>query len=435
MRPDPRGTTRSPGPRGVLPLGVLAGLVLVSALFAAPALVDAVDGTPPPFAGLARPLSYLVAAPLFGIWDSLSLLSLTQHYATLLTLVSLYVAVRLRAQRGGERSLLARLGAESARGVAAFLGLLGFYAAGVFLPRPMVALELGAPELLSVDFHSHTRHSHDGWKRFTAERNRAWHEGGGFDVAYVTDHYTWRGVDDAAEANPTRVGDGTALLSGAEIRIHLRPTNILGDRERYLFALDGDSLYMDPDALRASADPTRRPPTLLYTMPGQLRYVVPYSAQEPSGVVGIEINDGSPRGLEQVRGERAEILALADSADLALIGASNLHGWGRVVSSWSVLRIPGWRDMTPGQVGDAIEREIHAKRRGSVTVLERRMPHHGGSAVRLALTVPWLSWEHMRMLSPAERLSWLLWLASTAAVLILRTPRRPETAVVQGEPG
>lgn len=385
-------------------------------------------GDPVPGAALSLPLSYLVAAPLFGVWDTLSLLTLSQHYAVLLTLIGLYLVRRVLAPKRDAR-WPTRIALEALRGLAALVALLAFYAAGVFLPRPMVGLTVDDPDLVKIDFHSHTRFSHDGWSAFTAARNRAWHEAGGFDVAYITDHYTWQGIDAAEPDNPARAGERTVMLEGAEIRIHRRPTNVLGDRSRYLFALDGDSLYMEPDSLRRRGG-TAPPPTLLYTMPGHLQYVVPFTEDEPSGVIGIEIVDGSPRGLEQVRRERERIVTLADSADLALIAAANLHGWGRTVAGWSLMRLPGWQNETPRALGARIEAKIHAERRDAGTVVVRRMPYHDGSSVALALTAPWLAWEHLRMLSWTERLSWLLWLALVAAVHLRRARIAPT-----GEPG
>jgi hypothetical protein len=167
---------------------------------------------------------------------------------------------------------------------------------------------------------------------------------------------------------------------------------------------------MEADSLAAAYARDGRPPTLLYTMPGPLRLVVPFTADQPAGVIGIELNDGSPRGLEQVKRERAEILALADSFDLAVIAAANLHGWGRTVAAWSFMEIPGWQSLSPEAMGDAIEAALHAERRESVTVVERRMPYHDGSRALIVATLPWLAWEHFRMLGVAERASWLVWL-------------------------
>lgn len=422
---------RVPGARALRAIGGLAVVVVVTAAIHVPPIQDAVTHRPVDFAEQTGSWGYLLGAPLFGLWDSLSLLSLSQHYAVLAALLGLYVASMLHARRwavsGWSRS--AWLIREVGRATLALVLLFAFYAAGVLLPRPMTGLRLREDDRLAIDFHSHTSHSHDGWRLFSAARNRAWHEAGGFDVAYVTDHYTWAGVDEADRTNPKLAGERTALLSGAEIRIHRRPTNILGDRSRYLGALDADSVYMDPDALAAGYRDGGPAPTLLYTMPGGLQYVVPFTEERPSGMIGIEINDGSPRGLEQVRSERSEIIALADSMDLALLGAANLHGWGRTVASWSIMTVPGWRQMTPAEVGDAIEEVLHRDRRHAVQVLERRMPYHGGSPVLMVLTLPWLTLEHFRMLSPSERISWLLWLAVLAAIVVGRGGRGATSSV------
>ena len=354
-----------------LPLALIA-IITLGAVIATPALQDAATASTVPSAHLHQPLGYLLGAPLFGIWDGLSLLTVSQHYAVLATLIGLYVARRVYAVRTGRRELAAdpataeevahpgfsvMLAAlELAGAVGALIALLAFYAAAVFLPRPMVGIRLDDPDLVAVDFHSHTNHSHDGWSRFTAARNRAWHEGGGFDAAYITDHYTWAGVDDAVPANPARAGERTVLLSGMEVRLRNRHVNILGDRDRYVFALDSTWHHLDPDSIAAARERGAAPATMLYTIPGRLDRIVPLGPGSPAGVVGVELSDGAPRGLEQVRAERAEILAIADSMDLAVVAGANLHGWGRTVAAWSVMRVPGWREMSPDQLGRARSR-------------------------------------------------------------------------------
>ena len=421
-----------------LPLSLIAAIAL-GAVIATPALQDAATASPVPSAHLHQPLGYLLGAPLFGIWDGLSLLTVSQHYAVLATLVGLYVARRVYAVRTGRRELAAdpttaeevahpgfsvMLATLELLGAVGFLiALLAFFAAAVFLPRPMVAVRLDSPDLLAVDFHSHTNHSHDGWARFTAARNRAWHEGGGFDAAYVTDHYTWGGVDDAAPANPSRAGERTVLLSGMEVRLRNRHVNILGDRDRYVFALDSTWHHLDPDSIAAARERGGKPATMLYTIPGRLDRIVPLGSGSPAGVVGVELSDGAPRGLEQVRAERAEILAIADSMDLAVVAGANLHGWGRTVAAWSVMRVPGWREMSPDQLGRAIEAVLHRDRRRAVTVVERRMPYHDGSRAGMAATVPWLLWKHFRMLTVAERGSWIAWIV--IVVMARKALRRP----------
>lgn len=391
-------------------LSIVGVLVAVSALVAVPSLRDAATHDPVAGATLHQPLGYLVGAPLFGIWDTLTLLTVSQHYAVLATLILLYIGRRLFAapeRRTARR--VPRAIRELLRAVLALAALLAFYAAAALIPRPMTGIRLTAPDDIAVDFHSHTNRSHDGWSLFTTARRRAWHEAGGFDAAYITDHYTWDAVAEALPDNPPRAGDRTVLLSGMEVRLRNRHTNLLGGASRYIFALDSTWHHLDPDSIAAATGRGEQPPTMLYALPGALDQIVPLAPGSPAGVVGVELSDGAPRGLAQAWSQRAEILALADSMDLALVAGTNHHGWGRTVPAWSVMRIPGWREMSPETLGRAIEAELHRERRRAVTVVERRVPYHDGSAVMVAATVPVLAWEHLRMLTPAERLSWLMW--------------------------
>ena len=398
-------------------LSIVGGLVAVSALVAVPSLRDAATHDPVAGATLHQPLAYLVGAPLFGIWDTLTLLTVSQHYAVLGTLTVLYIGRRLLAARRRRAAWsVGRALREALRAVLALAALLAFYAAAALIPRPMTAVRLAAPDDLAVDFHSHTNRSHDGWALFTTARRRAWHEAGGFDAAYITDHYTWDAVAEALPGNPARAGDRTVLLSGMEVRLRNRHTNLLGGASRYIFALDSTWHHLDPDSIAAASGRGGQPPTMLYALPGALDRIVPLAPGSPAGVVGVELSDGAPAGLEQAWSQRAEILALADSMDLAVVSGTNHHGWGSTVPAWSVMRIPGWREMSPEALGRAVEEELHRKRRRAVTVVERRVPYHDGSAVMVAATVPVLAWEHLRMLSLAERLSWLAWVGGWVVV-------------------
>lgn len=396
---------------------IVGVLVAGSALAAVGPLRDAATHLPVAGAAPHQPFAYLLGAPLFGIWDTLTLLTGSQHYAVLGTLILLYIVRRLFAARRrraiGKVSWAVR---ELLRAFVALAALLAFYAAAALIPRPMTGIRLASPDDLAVDFHSHTNRSHDGWSLFTAARNRAWHEAGGFDAAYITDHYTWEGVAEALPANPVRAGDRTVLLSGMEVRLRNRHTNLLGGMSRYAFALDSTWHHLSPDSIAAAAGRGGSPATMLYTIPGPLDQIVPLAPGSPAGVVAVELSDGAPRGLEQAWSQRAEILALADSMDLALVSGTNHHGWGRTVPAWSVMRIPGWREMSPEDLGRAIEAELHRERRRAVTVVERRMPYHDGSAVMVAATAPVVAWEHLRALTVAERVSWLLWAGFCAVI-------------------
>ena len=159
---------------------VAAGLVLLGALAPLSPLQDAATGASVGVAVKTEPLAWIAFAPLFAVWDTLSLLTLSQHYAVLVTLVALYISGRTRARRRAREAggmspdgapgagWGARLGQaitrETLRAGAAVLLLLSFYAAGMLLPRPMTGVEILDSDLVAIDFHSHTEYSHDGWK-------------------------------------------------------------------------------------------------------------------------------------------------------------------------------------------------------------------------------------------------------------------------------
>src|SRR5262249_19238429 len=139
----------------------------------------------------------------------------------------------------------------------------------------------------------------------------------------------------------------------------------------------------------------------------------------------IEIADGAPRGLEQIERDRDPILDLASGANLALVAGSNNHGWTRTAPAWNLLRIPGWRGMTPREIDQAIIGSVERDRRRAVQVVSRRLPLTGASTGGTLAAMPMAGWRLLTGLSGPQRLSWLLWIwggaAAAAAVRASRT--------------
>jgi len=77
----------------VLPLALTAGLLAARAT-AAPVLSDPLGGPLPPSLHLAYPALYVVFAPLFSLWDGVSMLSMSRLHGFLAGLVIGYVAWR-----------------------------------------------------------------------------------------------------------------------------------------------------------------------------------------------------------------------------------------------------------------------------------------------------------------------------------------------------
>jgi hypothetical protein len=406
-----------------LPLGLISvvALVALSALFARHPLQDAATFQTVTEVSLQRPTGYLLLAPVSDVLDTLTLLSLRQHIALLATILVCYAVwwwfsgrALLASVPPGRRALreIARLGVG-------LVVIIGVYAAGMIMPRPMTRLE-AATDIIVIDFHAHTKFSHDGRPDWTPEDVRAWHHAAGFDVAYITDHRTFEGARDGWANNPAAAGTGTVLLPGIEVVWRGEHVNVL-DADRMFRGLLTETLRdIDEKALGIASSLPQNEPVLIETFPGDLSKVIAAAGPGTGGVRAIEIIDGAPKGLGQTRRERARILHLADSTNLALVAGSNHHGWGHTAAGWTLMFLPEWRAATPDQLSAGIGRAIRGGGRKSTRVVERYVADTE-TGVALPLTVPLVTWGMLRTMSGDERIVWLAW--SAALYLIWRFRR------------
>ena len=406
-RPGTLHRTRVPW-RSILPPALLVALVLLGAVASRAPLVLALSGQDAPGVALHLSPAYLALAPVSDVLDALTFLTPRQHVALLVSAALAYLLWRV--VRGRRRRSVKALALGELLGAAAFLGsVVAVYLVGVLAPRPMAAIRALDPDAVVVDFHSHTSRSHDGREGFDAQANRAWHAGAGFDLAWVTDHQWVDTAQAAAARNPRTAGQGTSLLPGLEYVL----------RDEHVVALG-----IPPD------DPTEPGPPLIQTLPEHLDHVPTPGPGGGDDLVAIELVDGDPRGLAQADRDRALLLRLADSLDLALVASSNLHGWGRAASAWNVMDVPGWRSLPPAALGERIVADLHERQDAGVEVVERRRLHERpGSTWRVALTAPRLAWNLLTVLTWPERVAWIVWILGITAALAWARRHKTRTAV------
>lgn len=390
--------------------------VAATAAFSLSPLVDVVQPHSPVAASLKTPLLYDILAPASNILDTLTLLSPAQYWATFALCTVVFFApgiVRdLRRPRGFSLRSTIISCLHFVGGMVAIIGVM------LVFGRPMASLKLKDAQLIAVDFHSHTSASHDGRPDFDAERNREWHQGGGFNAAYITDHMTFDGALSAAERNPTVAGDGVTLLPGIELRDGDEHPLLLGanpGRTRIT------SANLDGAIVEPQAGPV--PPILLLTMPGDIARVPSSEYNGPIRLAGIEVADGCPRGIAQAARDKKGILALADKLHLAPVSGSDNHGWGRTAPAWSVLRIPGWRRMTPATLDIAIRRTIIARAPGTTEVIARRTVGPPSGRMEAALGGFAVGSLMLRTMNLRERCSWILWSWGAALLSLVRARR------------
>jgi predicted metal-dependent phosphoesterase TrpH len=409
-----------------LPLGLLAivVLVLLSALFPVAPVHDAATFESITEVTLQRPLSYVLMAPVSDVLDTLTLLSLRQHIALLATVIVVYLVWwvcvgrdALRTVTPGRRAL--REAARIGVGVVVFVAV---YAAVAVMPRPMAALEPN-PSLLAVDFHSHTRFSHDGRPDWTPEDVRAWHRDAGFNVAYVTDHRTFDGAREAWANNPALAGEGISLLPGIEVVWKGEHVNVLDADRLYHGLLTPTLRDVDDASLTLASTLVGNEPLLIETIPGDLSKIVAASGPGTPGVRAIEVVDGAPLGLGQSRRERARILRLSDSLNLALVAGSDHHGWGHTASAWTLIFVPQWRSATPSQLSNGIANILRRGGKDATRVAERYVADTE-RPLALPFTVPLVAWGMLRSMSADERVAWMVWIVVIYAFWRVSRARR-----------
>ena len=388
----------------------------MTAVFSLSPLMEVTRTTAPETARLRTPIGYDAFAPVSNVLDALTLLTPAQYWATFGLCAAIFLGLLTY------RSARSRAGFVPARLLRAALCFMGGTVAviGIMLvaPRPMASLALADRDLIAVDFHSHTEASHDGRAGFSPEKNREWHSRSGFDAAYVTDHMTFDGALTGAARNPARSGDATVLLPGVELRD--------GNEHPILIGVDPRRMKItSPDWVGAAveADGGPVPPMLLLSVPGDILRIPMSETDGPVRLAGIEAVDGSPRGMAQGARDRDAILALAANLRLAVVSASDNHGWGRTAPAWSVLRILGWRDMTPRELDIAIRRTIMTRGSQAIEVIARRTAGPPKNAVAAAAGGIAVALVMLRTMSLPDRLSWIVW-SWGLCLLSLRNARR-----------
>ena len=370
-------------------------LLLITTIHPLSPLVDAVTGSAPGDADLDRPILYVMFAPLSTTLDALTFFSLARaEWALAVWILALGA---WGALRGWATPLTWQR--RVVRGSIGPAVLILLVLAAVILPRPVPRLVTdpggGGGGSTVIDYHAHTSASHDGRPGWTLAKLAAWHERQGFQATYVTDHNV---VYDGSLPLPPDIS--ISLLPGVEWSVYQQHVVAIGPVE----ALSRDSFGESTARMvRIFAAIERQGALSIASLPEYWRYHHDdLGAFVMAGVDGFEIVNCAPKALEFPSELRRQVLTLAASHDLMVVGASDNHGWGQVTCVWNVSR--------PGAQGFRTNR-----------VFARPLALVQGDwrPWTAALTQPWFL---LRSLSWSERASWLTWVV---IILLYRAmPRR-----------
>ncbi|MEO8089006.1 MAG: hypothetical protein ABI703_01770 [Gemmatimonadales bacterium] len=397
--------------RLAIPLGLTA-LLLGARLAAAPALSDPVAGAAPPSLGLTVPWLYLALAPLFTLWDGVSMLSMTRLYGFLAGLVGLYlvwrIGVRLRRNRAADPGAGSSILKEIRILAVSLLLLALFLFGGALWHRPMLALKGADPRDIVADFHSHTNVSHDVagtlMSGFDTGANLRWHTRAGFGVTFITDH----NVASRESGVGSRDEQGTVACPGIEVSAWRAHIVLLGDtlpvdRSRYNGSLE------ELLALLATSDSALGALSVASLPEYRRNHWDRLDQLVAAGLDGFEIVNASPKANELTRAERDTVIALARARNRFVVGVSDSHGWGATSMVWNLVHIPA------GASSDVCGAVLQSLRSGfpAVSIIERHRLRPD-SWWPVWLTPVGVVWETWRGMGWALTGAWLIWIWALA---------------------
>jgi hypothetical protein len=389
-------------PRRLLAPAVLILALLGARLAAAPALTDPL-GALPQSIHLSIPPIYLLLAPVFTVWDGISMLSMSRLRGFLQALAGFYFLWRL-----GRWWLHRSFDHASVNPTTWFnelrvlllatVSFLLFVAVGALWHRPMLSLSGVPAGMKVVDFHSHTNRSHDVrgtlMRGFDSEANRRWHGRAGFDAVFLTDH-------NVVPSPPVYRPGYPALCPGIEVSAWRAHIVLLGDtlpvaKTRYQ-GLRGLLTFL------YTSDTTYGSLSLASLPEYQRNHWNHLDLLITAGLDGLEIVNASPAANELGRAQRDSVIALARAHNRFVVGVSDSHGWGATSMVWNLVAVPtGTTDVCSG-----VLRQL---RLGfpAVRIVERH---------RLRADDPWpkwltpvgVLWETWRSMGWPLTISWIGW--------------------------
>jgi hypothetical protein len=348
---------------------------------------------------LQLPHLYEFFAPFCGVADRFTILSYHQAIVALLyCLTALLLFFGLR---------------KGTAAIGLFLLFLGWT---ILIPHSKARLVADDPNILLIDFHSHTSFSHDGRKwpiAFTPDANRRWHAAQGYNAGFITDHNLNEAAQIAKDhSRQDWTQTGYRSFEGEEVSLYRTHLVILGVHER----VDNHPYDSDPARIRPFiADMRKRHIPVIASIPEYWWYhwdgsrIGTYMDFITWGINGFEVINSAPKALDFPPAYQREIIGICRQHNLPITGISDTHGWGSATAAWNAMRIPGWRSMAPDQLEAAVLQALQTQGFGAVAVLERA--RYNPDRFLQLLQTPFMdAGIYWRSLNGTEVVSWLAWL-------------------------
>lgn len=373
---------------------LLSGIVLLSQAFPLASPVrDVVSETWARGYTIHFPFWHIVFTPFCGIADFLTILSLREAGIFFIYLLGVFFFFCRKWPRW----------------FIAPLAFVSFLAWGAFVSRPMAKLIANDPDILLIDFHSHTQVSHDGRKSFTPEANMAWHREQGYGAAFITDHNRIEASQAAKRiARATWRETGYRSLEGEEASLWKTHLVVLSAPER----IDNHPYDSDPAKIPVFIrDMHHQGHPIIASLPEYWFYHWGQGVQDfvRWGIDGFELVNSAPKALDFPPAYRRTLVALCRDKNLFVTGISDNHGYGYATAVWNAIRLPGWQRMNPDQLEWAVLNHLRNNGFRAVQVLQR-IKYFPENTLQLLISPVMDLWLYWRSLQSGQALSWVGWI-------------------------
>jgi hypothetical protein len=353
---------------------------------------------------LTAPLQVIAGAPDFRVAGACLLIWV------FLGAGALGIFAEIRSRSGKGRLAILRRGLRSASAATATLMLLVFCLVMARIPGWRLVVE--GRDLIVADLHSHTVKSFDGL--VSAKTNLKWHAYCGCSLVGLTEHDSLFAHDTETAADPDFEGL-PVFISGVEA--HAGPgvmvTALCAEPHVPLLVPQIGEPYDRTSCFTKHVHEDCGGAVLVVTL-NNLR-VADISRLVDDGVDGFEIiNCGHP-GLRPDL--RRALLDAWRTRGIALVCATDWHGWGGLTRAWTIIRTPGASSLSRPELTAAAIMKL--RERNGTDVIPVVAGYMGVPSSARAIFSPVVeTLRYAQELSPARVLSWWIWVWAVFALWV-----------------
>ena len=268
----------------------------------------------------------------------------------------------------------------------------------LFSPFPSSTIEHQQEDVVLVNLHSHTYHSHDGL--ISPLRLMNWHKRNGFDAFFITEHNNHRTSLELVEAQRAGALPPEPLIIAGE--------EYSGSNHILLLGLTRDFNSKDyPDQAAVDSARAQGGAVLLSHWFAPQRNTRPLADYIAMGMDGFEIVNQA-EGIYYPEKYTSALRRAAQEHGLLLTGNADYHGYGPACLAWNALHLPGWRRLEQEERARTIIDLLRGRDQSRVALCCR-------DRMRIPAGLAWLSplitlLDYFRSLRPVQLLAWLAWL-------------------------